>query len=699
MKFPKIIDGWVEQNLRRLGFKKTVLKDDARAFRQKAVKPVLFKMKPDIILRNAQLEEQEFDFKTIRRAMDVESILRQAKEKYIQLMWKNGYNIVGKNEKAVKYIKTRFSQIALVTGNPTDKLFREISEELITYHNVYIVKQRGVLSSGGDPYINSFGRRVLPISGLFVIPASHVHPESDSHDRFVIGWKVQAFKDWEDQFYKKEDIIHIHMNKSPGNFQGTPAFVPVLDDIRALRKIEENAEALVFQHAIPLFQYQIGTEKQPVEDQAEYEAIKGQIETMNTQGMFVVPHDHSITAVGSGDSPLDVEKYLKYFRTRVISGIGLSNIVFGEGDSANRNTATVLDRGLQDGAKEFLANIKIFLNEVLIKELLQEGKFDIMDPDNDVRLWTPEIDVDSKLAKENHTMGLYHGNCIDESEMRADLGREPISADGRKLMFWNLIGAPTALIGSGDERFTPEGSFGHPDGLKIKKGLANKLQPRNQSGTKRNTRPAVNSTEEEVLTVADSEKKKPSIIRSRAVAYTANSSRELYQIMISSYDSLMGSMIKEMSSAEKPFNPKDAIRKSMMTIYDNTYNIVTGTFLQGFSENYDPKGAQPDLKVIEPLITEYREFLHRLGTDATILLQELQERKLLSDKTSKEETFINSIKGSDVITVFDSLRFRLSDMVSSVVKNAYQLGQEQVTVSKPKNIPSNGPDSVKPNEE
>lgn len=688
MKFPKVIDGWVEENLKRMGFKKTIVRDDARAFKKKAVRPVLFKMKPDIILRNAQLEEQEFDFKTIRRAMDIESILRQAKEKYVQLMWKNGYSIVGKNDKAVKYIKTRFSQIALVTGNPTDKLFREISEELITYHNVYIVKQREVLSSGGTPYINSFGKRVLPIAGLFVIPASHIHAETDFRDRFLIGWKVEQFKDFDDQFYKKEDIIHIHMNKAPGNFQGTPAFTPVLDDIRALRKMEENAEALVFQHAIPLFQYQIGSEDQPVEDQAEYDAIKGQIETMNPQGMFVVPHDHSITAVGQGSSPLDVEKYLKYFRTRVISGIGLSNIVFGESDSANRNTATVLDRGLQDGAKEFLANIKIFLNEILIKELLQEGKFDIMDPDNEVRLWTPEIDVDSKIAKETHTMGLYHGNCIDEDEMRDDLGREPIQPAGRKLMYWNLIEAPRVLIGSGDERFTPEGSFGHPSGLQIKKGIANKLQPRNQSGTKRNTQPAVNSTEE-----------KPPIVASRAVAYTSNSARELYQLMISTYDSLMGNMIKEMSSAKEPFDPKDSVRKSMMSIYDDTYHIITGTFLQGFSENYDPKRADPDLTVVKPLVTGYREFLHRLGTDATILLKELQERKLLGDPTSKEETFINSIKGSDVITVFDSLRFRLSDMVSSVVKSAYQLGQEQGTASKSKNIPSGKPDSREPNEE
>ena len=48
MIFPKIIVGWISESLKRLGYKKTVLKDDAKAFKRKTIRPLLLRMRPDI---------------------------------------------------------------------------------------------------------------------------------------------------------------------------------------------------------------------------------------------------------------------------------------------------------------------------------------------------------------------------------------------------------------------------------------------------------------------------------------------------------------------------------------------------------------------------------------------------------------------------------------------------------------------------
>lgn len=461
-------------------------------------KPIFLKFKTSLGGRNAELKEQEYEFQDIRKAVDVEPLLRQACEKFLQLMWKNGHAWVGKNQKAVDYVKLRMAQIAAVTGTPNQAFLDQASDELIRYSNVYIIPQRDASMSGGKPYINLFGKSVNPISGLFLAPASHMEPMVDQKTKQLVGWKSSAVQSGDkDMFFTKDEVIHVYMSRSVGNLTGTPIMKPVLGDVRALRRMEENAEALVFQNAFPLVHYRVGTKDAPEVDPNKFDEIKQKVEASSPQGMFVTPFDHDIKAVGNGDSPIDVEKYLNYFRLRIISGLGLSTVVFGESDSSNRGTAQVQDKGLQDGAKRFLSVLKTFINEQLVSEFLREGGFDPMDPENTVQLYTPEVDIDAKIKKETHIMSLYHGNLLTEDNARKEIGYDILTDEERKGLYFNLVEIPRAIILASDEPYTPEAKKKMGEGgtnLKIDKGTANKVRPTNQKGAKIDSKPPVNKS-------------------------------------------------------------------------------------------------------------------------------------------------------------------------------------------------------------
>jgi hypothetical protein len=639
---------FVENFLARQGYSREIILRDApsnssASSKVKAIfKAAVLKFKTDLQSRNAKLLEQEYDFKTIRSAIDVESILRQAKEKFLQLMWKNGYSFIGKNVNSVDYVKLRLAQIAIITGTPTSVLLDNIADELITYNNVFIVAQRDAANAGGGkPYMNVYGKSVNPIAGLFLIPASHTKPFIDDKTGRLLGWKVEGFKGEDDKFFLAESVIHIYMSRVTGNRTGTPMMLPVLDDCRALRKMEENAEALVYQHAIPLFKYIVGNEKNPTEDENEIAEVKTQIEGSDPHGMFVIPFNHDIIAVGNGASPIEVDRYLRYFRQRIISGLGLSSVAFGEGDSANRGTAIVQDRGLQDGAKKFLGTIKTFFDELIIREFLQEGGFNIMDPLDQVHLFTPEIDVDAKIAKENHVMGLYQGNCITENEMRAELGRDPVSETDRELMYWNLVGIQKALIMSADEGsgLGVTGGVGGGAKLDIPKGTAVKIRPVNQQGTKTSSKPKAND-------------------------FIENSITNLYMMLSEGYDNMIGNIMTNMNSGKS-----DGIEKIIKDHTQKMYNKTKFVIGNIHNEGWIVKNSEsaPETNMIPSLEDKYAEMLQILGKDATILLETHKQ-------TASSRTDGQSDQVGDVVNIFDTLRFRLNLITKTIVQKAFNAG-------------------------
>ena len=108
-----------------------------------------------------EFESPEWNFDEITAAYGVSSYCRQALDKYIELMFKEGYVFTGPNPEVVDYIRKRFRIMAIATGIPVSQFFIEMAEDLVKYANVFIVKARQKNNKG----LQMQGKNLAGVSG------------------------------------------------------------------------------------------------------------------------------------------------------------------------------------------------------------------------------------------------------------------------------------------------------------------------------------------------------------------------------------------------------------------------------------------------------------------------------------------------------------------------------------------------------
>lgn len=428
-----------------------------------------------------EFEAPEFDLSQIASAYDTEGYVRQAVDKYIEMMFKSGWDLVGKNPASIEYIKKRFALMAEMTQIPTDQLFIEIAEDLVKYSNAVIAKRRdkeGFLSG------NTLGTKVEglngqpPISGYFPLNVTTMSVLRDKNG-VIRSWQQEVDGGDKPIKFKPEDIIHIYYKREKGKAFGTPFLLPVLDDIRALRQAEETVLRLIYRNLNPLLHIVVGTDNIPAQE-SEVEVVRTEFENMDLEAGFVTNERVRIEAIAS-DKIIDAHSYLKYFEQRVFTGLGVSELMMGRGNTANRSTGDNLSGEFLDRVKAFQRVMAIFVDEFIIKELLMEGGFDpVLNPDDDVDFVFKEIDIDAKIKKENHIVFLYEHNIITEDEARQMLGLDPIT--DRSKMHMNLVSIPKS---NQKEEGSPETN--------------NKNQPQNQHGKKTSPKATKTSVEQKPI--------------------------------------------------------------------------------------------------------------------------------------------------------------------------------------------------------
>jgi len=290
----------------------------------------------------------EYDLAEVGVVEDVESIVRQANRKKIALMYKEGYDFVGKNLTNIQYIKERLHQISIASDIPTAELLRGIGTSLIRLSNAFLLKVRNTKSSGGSIRTTPEGKKLNPVAGYFHLPAETMRMKVNQRTGEIIKWR-QEMPDGRYIDYNPDDIVHFYIHRKDGFIFGTPDLVPVIDDIRALRKIEENVELLIYQHIFPLFHYTVGTETAPAgyteDGTKEIDAVKDEIQYMPSEGGIVTPERHKIELIGSEGRALRAESYLQHFKMRVIAGLGISEMDLGVGNCYDEKTETLTEYG------------------------------------------------------------------------------------------------------------------------------------------------------------------------------------------------------------------------------------------------------------------------------------------------------------------------------------------------------------------
>lgn len=423
---------------------------------------------------NREFQAPPFDLTQITNAYDTEAYVRQAVDKYIEMMFKAGWDFVGKNQAAIDYVRLRFKLMAEMTQTPTDQLWIEIAEDMVKYGNVVVAKARDKqnLMGASKTGINVQGLGgEAPIAGYFPLNVTTMSIMRDKNG-VVQRWQQEVEGQDKPVAYKKTDIVHIYYKKEKGAAFATPFLLSVLDDIRSLRQAEETILRLIYRNLHPLLHIKVGTDEMPGQ-QTEVDLVKNEFENMDLEAGFVTSERVTINAV-SADKIIDAKEYLKYFEQRVFTGLGVSELMMGRGNTANRSTGDNLSGEFLDRVKAFQKVMAIFIDEFIIKEILMEGGFDpVLNPDDDVDFVFKEIDVDAKIKAENHAIFQYEHNAITEDEMRTLLGRDPIT--DRALMFMNLVTIPVAAETAAAKAANTENGT---------KATDNKNKPTNQNGTK-----------------------------------------------------------------------------------------------------------------------------------------------------------------------------------------------------------------------
>lgn len=433
--------------------------------------------------------QQTYDLATIDRFVDSESIVFQTFAKISEKATNSGWTIACKDLEVVTYLKQRLVEIAIVSGKPTEILVREILDDLIKYSNCFLYKVRDAENSSGNPIKNAAG--LDPISTYLRLDPTTVAPERDDKGnvkRYVVAPTVQGGTgggNTKPKTVRVEDMVHIYCFKYERNNIGEPYVWPALDDIRVLRKIEENVELLIHQHLFPLYQYIIGNKDHESEPE-EIEKIASDIENMPTEGGFVTPWHHKIEVLGAQGEAIQVEKYIEHFQNRVLMGLGIGEVSYGLSGGASRASSETMYNSLTEKAKFYQKVLSCFFDEYIIKELLQEGGYETYDQANviEAKLVFAEIDIDNKIKKENQLVQLFLNNAITYDEFRQGLGYEVLDteSDDAQKLFFNLFGP--AKLQTYEVEIANIGAAARVQKAASSGANSNAVRPANQHGTK-----------------------------------------------------------------------------------------------------------------------------------------------------------------------------------------------------------------------
>lgn len=438
-------------------------------------------------IASTDFEEPEFDMTQITEGCNTDSYLRQGVDKYIDQIFKEGYDFFGKDATIVDYLKLRLFYMAEATEIPTGILLTEIAEDVVKYSNCILAKARAkdqaVLPEGAN--VTGLNGKE-PVAGYFPINVTTMKVKRDKNGT-VKGWQQEVDGADKPAKFNPEDIVHIYYKREKGNAFGTSFLLPVLDDVRALRQAEENVLRMMYRSIYPFYHVMVG-EKDAPGTTTEIENVKTEIDGMDVEGGLVTSSRVNIKPV-VGDRVIDAEPYLRYMEERIFSGMGIPAIMFGRGDSANRSTGDNMTSEMSDRIKAIQRTIETFINERIIKELLMEAGYDpVLNPEHKVEFKFRENDLDTKIKSEVHAIYQYEHNSITEDEMRALLGRDPIT--DRALMFQTLVTQANAQV---------EAQAKATNSANGSKETNNKIKPTNQHGTKSSPKKTTNSNEYDLV--------------------------------------------------------------------------------------------------------------------------------------------------------------------------------------------------------
>ncbi|MGV7000190.1 hypothetical protein ACWA2C_16005 [Priestia megaterium] len=595
-------------------------------------------------------EGPQADFALIDTAIQRDSYIMQTMMKYSELVFKSGWYFAGKNDQSLLYLKLRLEMMAVATGVPTEELFQGIADDIVRYGNCFIAKARAKNGVGLPPGLAAVP--ILPakdpIAGYFRLPPNTITISRDINGT-ILKYRQEVDGADKPTDFNPEDIIHISVNRPVGRPFGLPWIAPVLEDVRLLRKVEENAALLLYRHIFPLLSYTVGIDKPGYEaSDDELAELQSVIENMPTDGAIVLPERHKIEAVKM--STIDGKPYLEYFEQRVFTGLGMSSVDMGRGDTANRNTADAMGGIKADRVKGWQKALQVQIDKYIVDEILIEGGFDpLVNLEFDVNFIFEEIEQERKIAKENHTLLKWNSNVASFEEVRHELGYDP-TVDESRLQF-AMIGMAVAEHGA--QLATSQ------DSESTAKETDNKNAPENQNGKKSAPKKATESLTESVFERVMSEGRNA----------LQESLLESYRLLESDTLGVVEAHIKKQTFPIK--EPKEWLAslhfskdKMLRTIQHSTQSAIAEGIAQARTDT--GRTDHPDVSRMKAVRVVKDYASESLDNIEKVLKSTLSER--LKSSKNKEEAIL-AVKG-----IFGSTNHRLTFMSKTLLAKSYNFG-------------------------
>jgi hypothetical protein len=451
-----------------------------------------------------------------------ENLVKFSTDKYTEAAIRNGGYIDSKNPTVVKYLNKRIREFAFMSKTSEKEFQTDFFISLMLYGNIGMVRHRQEKASSGKPYVRWDGKRVVPIASLYIedfrkliigerpsgkvriirtkedvsnLNFNSINPAiwnverggelvpfhnpllSLYHATFGRLFKSPARREKSYVIYDEDDISHIRYHHMPGEKIAMPPFWPTINDIDSLRRIEENIELLIYQYGHPILHGTVGDEKQRGSTD-EIADLASKIQGMESNGFLITDNRAMIDMVGAESRALRLEAYLLYFYRRVLTGLWLSEVTVGIGDTSNRSTANTLDKLSQEKVVEIQQVYSSAMQQIYI-ELLQEAGANIdwiLRPENIPEYKFKPIDIEGMIKMEAHTLTKWEAGMLQEDEMRREQGKEPFTDEERKKTYTFLHAIPLAEAAPAMEP-TPGKSQSN-------KVTQQKLRPTNQHGRK-----------------------------------------------------------------------------------------------------------------------------------------------------------------------------------------------------------------------
>ena len=387
--------------------------------------------------------KQNFNFERLDEAYRVDSYVRQGIDKYVELLLREGWIYDCETPEPVLYLKRRFLLMGIMTRKPWEILVSEIVTDFCKYGNAFLVKKRGKLKQEvpGIPPTGAGGEQ-LPILGYFRADPKRMKKRFSADGKKWLGWEYTA-SDGKNYNFRLADVIHFPYNVQAGDDLGSPTVQPVLEDVKAYRQCEEYVIRLLYKHLNPLLHHEVPALKDlDYGRQEDVDAAAAMHTIVAPDGMVVTPPGHKINIVGAESRALRGEGYMALLKQRVFTGLGVSQVAMGEGDSTAAGSADAQTASMHNKAKYYHFGLAAMLTHFVLFELLMEGGFDPVNPQDVVQWIWRDFEVETQIKRENNEIQKWINNGTDHDEFRRALGLKPMTEEQVQRTFTFLFAVP-----------------------------------------------------------------------------------------------------------------------------------------------------------------------------------------------------------------------------------------------------------------